>query len=154
MGCFSSEWILPTAIALARRDSHSGRNAKRLNRMSRSRRAGASMIARTAEIAIAKFFVNARGRKSRPSCASSAKTGVKETAMTRSEKKLGRPHFLDGADQDLPIVSRTPGRLPVLQLLVGVLDHDDRGVDERSDGDGDAPERHDVRADPEEVPSG
>ena len=58
-------------------------------------------MARTAAIAMAKFFVKASGRKRRPSCASSAKTGVKETAMTRSEKKLGTPDLLDRMDQDV-----------------------------------------------------
>ena len=37
--------------------------------------------------------------------------------------------------------------LVALEVLVGVLDHDDDGVDHRADGDGDAAERHDVRAD-------
>ena len=33
-----------------------------------------------------------------------------------------------------------------LQPLMGVLDHDDRGVDHGADGDGDAAEAHDVGA--------
>src|SRR5262249_39447120 len=38
-----------------------------------------------------------------------------------------------------------------LQPLVRVLDHHDRSVDHRADGDGDATEAHDVRAQPERV---
>ena len=34
-----------------------------------------------------------------------------------------------------------------LQMFVGVLDHDDTGVDHGSDGDRDAAERHDVGVD-------
>ncbi len=46
------------------------------------------------------------------------------------------------------VVSLAPVALPFLQPLVGLLDHDDRGVHHGSDGDGDATERHDVRAEP------
>ena len=35
-------------------------------------------------------------------------------------------------------------RPPIVELLVDVLDDDDRGVDHGADGDGDAAERHDV----------
>ena len=38
-----------------------------------------------------------------------------------------------------------------LQMLVGVLDHDDRGIDHGADRDGDAAEAHDVRADAEQL---
>ncbi len=38
--------------------------------------------------------------------------------------------------------------LPSFEPLVDVLDHDDGGVDHRADGDGDAPEGHDVRGQP------
>ena len=37
------------------------------------------------------------------------------------------------------------------QMLVGVLDHDDRGVDHRADGDGDAAEAHDVGAQAQQI---
>ena len=37
--------------------------------------------------------------------------------------------------------------LVAFQMLVGVFDHDDDRVHHRADGDGDAAERHDVRAD-------
>ena len=40
------------------------------------------------------------------------------------------------------------GLMPDLHVLVGVFDHDDRGVHHRSDGDRDAPEGHDVGVDP------
>ena len=35
--------------------------------------------------------------------------------------------------------------VPALDLLVRVLDHDDRGIDHGADGDRDTAERHDVR---------
>ena len=35
----------------------------------------------------------------------------------------------------------------MLELLVGILDHDDRSVDHRADGDGDPAQRHDVGVD-------
>ncbi len=60
-------------------------------RVKSSRTAGSSVMARSAAMAIEKFFVNASGLKSFPSCASSAKIGRKESAMTSSEKKAGRP---------------------------------------------------------------
>ncbi len=37
------------------------------------------------------------------------------------------------------------GRPGVFEFLVSVLDHDDRRIDHRADGDGDATQRHDVR---------
>ncbi|CAM5201330.1 hypothetical protein BTHI11S_04872 [Bosea thiooxidans] len=42
-------------------------------------------------------------------------------------------------------------RLSPFQVLVGVLDHDDGGVDHRADGDGDAAEAHDVGAKPQRL---
>ena len=50
--------------------------------------AGSSVIANTAAMAMEKFLVKASGLKSLPSCASRAKMGMNETAMTSSEKKL------------------------------------------------------------------
>ena len=41
-----------------------------------------------------------------------------------------------------------------LQMLVGVLDHDDGRVDHRADGDGDAAEAHDVGAEAERLHGG
>src|ERR1035441_4609681 len=55
------------------------------------RRAGSSVMARTAATIMAKFLVYANGLKSRPSCASSVSTGRNETAITSSAKKLGPP---------------------------------------------------------------
>ena len=37
-----------------------------------------------------------------------------------------------------PAAGRLPWLLPFLQLLVGVFHHDDGGIDEHADGDGDA----------------
>ena len=54
-----------------------------------------------------------------------------------------RPDLDGGVANDVPM-----GFLPgvALQVLVGVFDHDDHGVHHRADGDGNAAERHDVRA--------
>src|SRR5581483_3316919 len=43
------------------------------------------------------------------------------------------------------------GLAEMIELLVGVFDHDDGGVDHGADGDGDAAERHDVRGQPQPV---
>ena len=57
----------------------------------------------------------------------------------------GRSHFLGGVEHDPPVVL-----LPAvpLHVLVGVLDHDDGGVHQRADGDGDPAQGHDVGVDP------
>ena len=91
---------------------------------------------------MAKVLVNASGLKSRPSCASSVKMGRNETVMISREKKSGRPTSWAAS-------IRTSRRgLPgvMLEVLVGVLDHDDRGVDHGPDGDGDPAQAHDVGA--------
>ncbi len=73
------------------RQSQRGRKVKGSTRVKSSRMAGSRVIARTAAMAIEKFFVRANGLNRRPSCASRANTGMKETAMTSSAKKLGPP---------------------------------------------------------------
>ena len=55
-----------------------------------------------------------------------------------------RPDLLRGGEDPFPVRSV---RL-ALDVLVQILDHDDGRVDHRSDGDGDAAERHDVGVDP------
>ena len=52
---------------------------------------GTSVTDRRLAAAIAKVFVNASGRKSRPSCPSSANTGRNDTVMISSEKKSAGP---------------------------------------------------------------
>ena len=63
--------------------------------------------------------------------------------MISSEKNSGRPTSCAASIDDL-LPRLRPG--VVLQVLVGVLDHDDRRVDHGADGDRDAAEAHDVRA--------
>ena len=114
---------------------------------------GTSVTPSSAAKNIAKVLVKASGLKSRPSCAVSEKTGMKLTVMTSSEKKSGRP-TLFAAAMMTRVRSRVVRLAPVLvaemlQRLVRVLDHDDRRIDHRADGDGDAAERHDVRGKPE-----
>ena len=68
------------------------------------------------------------------------------------QREEARPaHLLNGADEDLLVVALPAGRLPDLELLVCVLDDDDRRVHERADRDCYAAERHDVRADAEHL---
>ena len=113
--------------------------------------------------AIAKVLVKASGLNSRPSCPSSVKTGRNETVMMSSEKKSAGPTSFDDSTHDPPAARAgvsTRGVEPrrrsaavaalrvdgALEVLVHVLDHHDRRVDHRADGDRDAAERHDVGA--------
>ena len=86
--------MVPTSTAFATRLSHVGLKVKRSRRVNKSRIAGSSVMARTAAMAIENVLVKASGRNRRPSWASRAKIGRKETAMTSSEKKLGPPTSL------------------------------------------------------------
>ena len=63
--------------------------------------------------------------------------------MIEQAEEQRRPDFDRRLDQHL--AARLAGRR-ALQMLVGVLDHDDGGVDHGADGDGDAAEAHDVGA--------
>ena len=68
--------------------------------------------------------------------------------MMSSEKNSAGPTSRCRLDQDLqPWLA---GRR-ALQMLVGVLDHDDGGVDHGADGDGDAAEAHDVGAEAQQL---
>ena len=92
-------------------------------------------------------LVNASGRNMRPSCASSRNTGTNETMMIASEKKIGARHLRRRARRSRAAAPRTATSRAVLRLrhaAVGVLHHDDRGVDQHADGQRDAAERHDV----------
>ncbi len=91
IGCFSSLWIVPTSTALTSAPASAAGSVNGSMRVNSRRIAGSSVIASTAAIAMEKFLVKASGLKSRPSCASSAKIGMNETAITSSEKKLGPP---------------------------------------------------------------
>ena len=62
-----------------------------------------------------------------------------------------RPHFLGGRDERRP--ARLAGRQP-LDMLVRVLDHDDRGIHHGAERDRDAAEAHDVGADAERMHAG
>ena len=59
--------------------------------------------------------------------------------------------LLDRFDQYFAIVALRAFRLPSLELLVRVLDDDDRRINESANRDRDSAERHDVRVDPENV---
>ena len=60
-------------------------------RMNQTINAGASVIESRQAKNIENVLVNARGRKSRPSCAVKEKTGRKLTVITSKEKNRGRP---------------------------------------------------------------
>ena len=60
-------------------------------RMNRIMSTGTSVIAKMEEKPTASVFVHANGRNMRPSCASSKKTGRKETTMIANEKKMAGP---------------------------------------------------------------
>ena len=69
----------------------------------------------------------------------------------QQREKQRAADLLGGVDQYPVSVSLSSLLFPLLQLLVGVFDHDDRRINHDPDGDGDAPERHDVRIDAEEI---
>ena len=58
---------------------------------------GTSVMANNDENPTASVFVHASGRNMRPSCASSKKTGRKETTMIRREKNSAGPTCLAAA---------------------------------------------------------
>lgn len=62
---------------------------------------------------------------------------------------MGRPR--QGIESDLVEVALTAGRLPVVDLVVGVLDFDDGSVDQNADRDSDAGQRHEVRVETHHV---
>src|SRR5713101_7634103 len=68
--------------------SDSGRNLPFMNMTIST---GTSVMAKTEEKPTASVFVHANGLNIRPSCASSKKTGRKETTMITSEKKIAGP---------------------------------------------------------------
>ena len=116
------------------------------------------MIARIDEKVIAKVLVSASGRNIRPSCASSRKTGRKETTMMISEKKSGRPTcfaacrricWRSASDTEPPFWRGL--MLPLGQVTIAILDHHDRSVDQHADRESQSAERHDVGADPEVI---
>ncbi len=59
--------------------------------------------------------------------------------------KERRSDFAGGIQDDLPVGFAAA---IALQMLVGVLDHDDRGVDHGTDGNGNAAQAHDIGVDP------
>ena len=62
-----------------------------------------------------------------------------------------RPDLLQRLQADRVEVALAAAGDPLLEPLVGVLDLDDRAVDQHADRDRDAGERHDVRREPHEV---
>ena len=106
--------------------------------------AGTSVTDSNAAAAMAKVLVKASGLNSRPSCASSVKIGRNDTVMISRLKNSAGP---TSAAASISTSTRGLSGRGALQMLVGVLDHHDGGVDHRADGDGDAAEAHDVGAD-------
>ena len=61
--------------------------------------------------------MNASGRKSRPSWASRAKIGMKESGDDEQREEARAPHLLDRPISDLLVVPCAPGRFPRSELL-------------------------------------
>ena len=110
--------------------------------------AGTSVTDSSAAAAIAKVLVKASGLNSRPSCDSSVKIGMNDTVMISRLKNSAGPDFGGRLDQDLD--PRLAGLGP-FEMLVGVLDHDDRRIDHGADRDRDAAEAHDVGAEAQQL---
>ena len=71
--------------------------------------------------------------------------GIKETAITSSEKKLGPPTSLAAPMTTSLKVPELAFRFPTLKLFMRLLDDHDGSIDHRADGDRNSRERHDVR---------
>ena len=110
--------------------------------------AGTSVTDSKAAAAIAKVLVKASGLNSRPSCDSSVNIGMNDTVMIKQAEEQRRPDLRGRLDQHVD--ARSSGLGP-LEVLVRVLDHDDRGIDHGADRDRDAAEAHDVGAEAEQL---
>src|SRR6058998_2193424 len=104
-------------------------------------RTGTNVTESIAPAAIAKVLVKASGLNRRPSWSSRAKTGRNETVITRRLKNSDGPTSLRGGDDGRPAWR---SRRQPLDVLVGVLDHDDCRIDHGAERNRDAPEAHDV----------
>src|SRR6266568_5856095 len=80
--------------ACVTRDSGFCDSGRRRPRIKRTISTGTRVMASNDEKPTANVFVQASGRNIRPSCASSKKTGRKETTMIKSEKKMAGPTCL------------------------------------------------------------
>ena len=121
-----------------------GRKLNSVAWVNSSRMAGSSVMASTAAMAMEKFLVKASGLNRRPSCASSVKMGMNETAMTSSAKKLAGATSLTASITTCVVIALASLRFPHLQLLVGLLHHHDGRVHHGADGNGNSAQRHDV----------
>ena len=77
-------------------------------------------------------------------------TGTNDSVMMSRQKKSAGPTSVAASPMTRHWSAPSGGCAavlvaPALEVLVRVLDHHDRRVDHRADGDGDAAERHDVR---------
>src|SRR5512143_1504434 len=79
----------------------------------------------------------------------------KEPNGDHEERKEKRwPNFFGGIDDDVEpraLLLSLDVAVPLFELFVGVLDHDDRGVYHSTDGNSNATQAHDVRADPQVI---
>ena len=71
--------------------------------------------------------------------------------MMSREKNSAGPTSLHAAMISRSALRAASIRLQALEMLVRVLDHDDRRVDHRADRDGDAAQAHDVGVDAEQA---
>src|SRR5881296_633103 len=118
---------------------------------------GTSVTESSAAAAIAKVLVSASGRNSRPSWSSSAKTGRKDRVMIRRDMNSAGPTsraaantrsqcgrsgscsivLLENLHKHIEHEPDRPHWERVFDVLVEILQQDDRGVDHRADRDGD-----------------
>ena len=111
-------------------------------------RAGTSVIERSATPIMAKLLVKASGWNSLPSRPREQNTGMNDSSMISTEKKIGRPTVRQ-AGMTSSRVSPVTFCVAEMrrQVVRGVLDHHDRLIDQDADRDGDAGQRHDVGLD-------
>ena len=116
-------------------------------------RAGTNVTDIIATPTIAKLLVKASGWKSFAfPAAQGRRPGMNEMQHDHHGEEDGPAHRPAGADNDLGCIA---GHLAVaevfLEVVRGVLDHDDGLVHEDADGDGDPRQRHDVGLDVKNV---
>ncbi len=126
-----------------------GRNGPRTRNVQST---GTIVTASSVAPIMAKVLAKASGWNSLPSSPTSVNTGMKARMMISMAKKMGRPTCCAASSvtcQDL-VRREAPVAAPGFQPLAvpdDVLGHDDAGIHQHADGDGDAAQRHDVRGD-------
>ena len=146
IGCVSSEWIVPTSTALATRASQRGpeREVLHVREQQPHRRVERDRQHRRHDHG---EVLGVGQRLEQPAFLRFERQHRQERDGDHQQREEARPaDFLHRVDDDAVVVLLAAGPLPLLELLVRLLHDHDRGVHHGADGDGDAAERHDVRA--------